>query len=92
MSAKIVYTPAMAKKMGDDFGLTWEEYDEVELASGLNVELEHGLVDSVTNVSGDDPTLTLKIALAHLNEFPDYYTRFEIMEEEAEKCWADKNK
>ncbi|HEX9380836.1 MAG TPA: DUF5661 family protein, partial [Gaiellaceae bacterium] len=46
-------------------------------------ELEHGLHDLLTNVTGDDPVVTGKIALAHLNEFPDYYTRLERMEEEA---------
>ena len=28
---------------------------------------------------------TGKIALAHLNEFPDYYTRLERMEEQAKR-------
>jgi hypothetical protein len=51
---------------------------------GLEVELEHGLRDPRTNVTGDDPILTGKIAWAHLNEFPDYYTRLAKMEREAE--------
>ena len=51
----------------------------------MNVELEHGLHDLVTNVTDDDPHATAKIALAHLNEFPDYYTRLERMEEEAKR-------
>jgi hypothetical protein len=51
---------------------------------GLEVELEHGRRDPATNVTGDDPILTGKIALAHLNEFPDYYTRLGRMEAEAE--------
>ena len=92
MSEGKVYTPDIAKKMGDDFDLTWEHFDEVQLANGLNVELEHGLVDHLTNVSDDDPLITMKIALAHLNEFPDYYTRLDKMEEEAEKYWENKNK
>jgi hypothetical protein len=50
----------------------------------MDVELEHGLHDLVTNVTDDDPLVTGKIALAHLNEFPDYYTRLEKMEAEAE--------
>ena len=50
---------------------------------GMDVELEHGLHDPSTNVTDDDPLVTGKIALAHLNEFPDYYTRLERMEEEA---------
>ena len=51
----------------------------------MDVELEHGLHDQTTNVTGDDPVITGKIALAHLNEFPDYYTRLERMEEEAKR-------
>ena len=51
----------------------------------MNIELEHGLRDPATNVTDDDPETTAKIALAHLNEFPDYYTRLERMEEEAKR-------
>ena len=51
---------------------------------GLEVELEHGKVDRHTNVTDDDPIMTGKIALAHLNELPDYYTRLDKMEKEAE--------
>jgi Protein of unknown function (DUF5661) len=50
---------------------------------GLNVELEHGKRDSSTNVTQDDEVLTGKIALVHLNEFPDYYTRLQKMETKA---------
>jgi hypothetical protein len=54
---------------------TLEEY-----RTGLDVELEHGRRDPDTNVTGDDPILTGKIALAHLRELPDYYTRLGAME------------
>jgi hypothetical protein len=47
--------------------------------------LEHGLHDPVTNVTGSDPIVTGKIALAHLNEFPDYYTRLARMEKQAKQ-------
>lgn len=53
----------------------------------MDVELEHGTIDPATNVTNDDPIMTGKIALAHLNEFPDYYDRLEEMEEEAEEYW-----
>ncbi len=92
MSGEKVFTPDTAKSMGDDFGLTWVKFDEVQLADGMNVELEHGLIDPDTNVSDNDPLITMKIALAHLNEFPDYYIRLDKMEEEAEKYWAKYNK
>ncbi len=36
--------------------------------------------------------LTGKIALAHLTEFPDYYTRLAIMEEEAKRFWKSKKR
>jgi hypothetical protein len=49
------------------------------------VELEHGGRDPRTDVTHDDPVVTAKIALAHLNEFPDYYTRLDKMEEEAKR-------
>ena len=58
----------------------------------MDVELEHGLHDERTNVTDDDPHTTAKIALAHLNEFPDYYTRLERMEGEAEAYWAKQAK
>ena len=51
----------------------------------MDVELEHGIHDPATDVTGDDPIVTGKIALAHLNEFADYYTRLEQMEEEAKR-------
>ena len=61
-----------------------DKYDANEFYMGINVELEHGTVDPATNVTNDDPTITAKIALAHLNELPNYYTLLEEMEEEGE--------
>jgi hypothetical protein len=52
------------------------------------VELEHGARDAQTNVTNDDALVTGKIALAHLKEFPDYYTRLSEMEKEADEYWA----
>jgi len=54
----------------------------------MDVELEHGRRDPRTDVTNDDPVVTGKIALAHLNEFPDYYTRLGQMEEEAQRDHA----
>jgi hypothetical protein len=55
-----------------------------EARMGMDVELEHGLHDPATNVTDDDPLLTGKVALAHLNELADYYTRLTKMEADAE--------
>ena len=61
-----------------------------QFRSGMDVEFEHGSHDPQTDVTGDDPMVTGKIALAHMKEFPDYYERLERMEAEAEREWAAK--
>ena len=90
MTAKKHFTAEEAKKIGEQLGLDWGKFDVEQFRMGMDVELEHGLVDPQTNVSDDDPLITGKIALAHLNEFPDYYTRLEKMEEEGEAYWENK--
>ena len=77
-----------AKQIGETLGIDWSKFDVEQFQMGLNVELEHGARDPETNVTNDDPILTGKIALAHLNEFSDYYTRLLKMEKEADEFWA----
>ena len=79
-----------AKTIGEQLGIKWDNFDVEQFRMGMDVELEHGLCDSVTNVTNDDSLVTGKIALAHLLEFPDYYTRLEKMEDEAEDFWGNK--
>jgi hypothetical protein len=76
-----------ARRVGEQIGIDWATapFDVDQFRRGMDVELEHGIHDPATNVTGDDPLVTGKIALAHLNEFPDYYTRLERMEEEAKR-------
>ena len=73
-----------AKLIGEQLGIDWSKFDLEQYRMGMEVELEHGTRDPLTNVSNDDLLITGKIALAHLNEFPDYYTRLKKMEMEAE--------
>lgn len=84
MSAKKSFTAKEAKEIGEKLGVDWSRFDVEQYRIGLDVELEHGTVDPNTNVTNDDPIMTGKIALAHLNEIDDYYTRLTEMEEEAE--------
>lgn len=81
------FTEDEARRVGQKIGIDWASapFDVEQFRAGMDVELEHGLLDPATNVTGDDPVTTAKIALAHLNEFPDYYTRLERMEEEAKR-------
>ena len=85
MTTKNNFELEEAKKIGEKLGITWDKFDVEQFKNGMNVELEHGTRDPHTNVTKDDPLLTGKIALAHLNEFSDYYTRLDKMEEEAKK-------
>ena len=91
MTVKKVFTSQQAKEIGEKLGLKWDRFDVDQFRRGMDVELEHGSVDPGTNVSDDDPLITGKIALAHLNEFPDYYDRLEKMEHEAEAFWEAKS-
>jgi hypothetical protein len=79
------FTAAEARRIGEEIGIDWNTspFDVEQFRMGMEVELEHGRHDPSTDVTGDDPVVTGKIALAHLNEFADYYTRLERMEEEA---------
>jgi Mn-dependent DtxR family transcriptional regulator len=87
MSARTSFTAGEARRVGEEIGIDWASapFDVEQFRMGMDVELEHGLRDLLTNVTHDDPVVTGKIALAHLNEFPDYYTRLDRMEEEAKR-------
>jgi uncharacterized protein DUF5661 len=87
MSGRKRFTAEQARRFGSDVGIDWNAapFDVEQFRAGMDVELEHGLRDPATNVTDDDPRVTARIALAHLNEFPDYYTRLERMEEEARR-------
>jgi hypothetical protein len=82
------FTTEEARRFGEEIGIDWASapFEVDQFRIGMTVELEHGLHDQLTNVSDDDPHVTARIALAHLNEFPDYYTRLERMEEEAKRA------
>ena len=77
-----------ARSVGDEIGVDWDRFKLEQSRIGMDVEYEHGAHDPQTDVTGDDPILTGKIALAHMKEFPDYYERLERMEKEAEREWA----
>lgn len=53
--------------------IKFDKFTPQEFLDGINIELEHGTVNPKTNVTNDDLIVTAKIALAHLNEFPNYY-------------------
>ena len=89
MATEKRFSLARAKQTGEALGIDWQAFDVEQFQIGLEVELEHGTRDPQTNVSNDDALVTGKIALAHLKEFPDYYTRLSAMEKEADEYWVN---
>jgi hypothetical protein len=87
MNRRARFTKEEARLLGAMLGVRWEEsrFDVEQFRQGLDVELEHGRHAWDTNVTDDDPLLTARIALAHLRELPDYYTRLARMESEGER-------
>jgi len=79
------FTTEQALEIGNKLCIDWVRFKVEQFRMGLNVELEHGLNSPTTDVTGNDPILTGKIALAHLNEYADYYTRLTKMEREAKE-------
>jgi hypothetical protein len=83
-------TTEEARRVGDELGVDWNRFDVEQFRAGMDVEYEHGSHDAQTDVTGDDPITTGKIALAHMKEFPDYYERLARMEREAERDWEQR--
>lgn len=92
MAKRSRFTAEQARAIGETIGINWgtSRFDVEQFRMGLEVELEHGRRDPATNVTDDDEQTTGKIAWAHLNEFPDYYTRLAAMEAEAERYWSER--
>lgn len=90
MPKKRPMSPDEAHQVGAALGVDWTKVDREQFRRGLEVELEHGARDPETNVTNDDLLLTGKIAWAHLKEFPDYYTRLDKLEAEADAYWTER--
>ena len=87
MTSQAHFSSEDARRVGEAIGIDWAAapFDVEQFRAGMNVELEHGRHDPATDVTGDDPEVTGKIALAHLNEFADYYTWLAKMEADGER-------
>jgi len=92
MSDQSKTTPQDARRMGDEIGVDWNRFELEQFRAGLDVEFEHGSHDPQTDVTGVDPIMTGKIALAHIKEFADYYERLERMEQEAASDWTTRKR
>ena len=84
MNKKRQFSTEEARSIGTQLKVDWTQIDTEQFRRGLEVGLEHGAIDPETNVTGNDPLLTGKIAWAHLKEIRDYYSQLDQMEAEAE--------
>ncbi len=85
-------TKAQAARAGKKLGVNFDVVDIDTLKNGINVELEHGRRHGITNITNDSILMSAKIALAHLEEFLDYYDALEKMEIQLKKKWEKKKK
>jgi len=85
MKTKEKYAELIINRIAEKLSIDISKYDMNEMVQGMFVELEHGSKDEETNLTDDDAVETFKIMLAHIKEIPDYYTRLDKMESEAQK-------
>ena len=83
------YAKKLIELLAGKMDIELSKYNMDELIQGMLVELEHGSKNEKTDVTGDDPSQTLKLVLAHMDELPDYYTRLKKMESEADSVKTD---
>ncbi len=71
------FTKSDALKVGNKLKIDWKKIPFDQFYIGINVELEHGrkYIRYGTNITNDDPIMTGKIALIHIIEVKDYYTK-----------------
>jgi len=87
-----VITDAIVDKVAKEISLDFDKVDRNEFKMGMDVELEHNRDNQGfprTNICKDDMTMVARIAIAHLAELPDYYTRLAKMEEEGKKALGE---
>lgn len=70
-----MYTNKDILDISQILGVIFDKFSFDDLVTGINIESEHGSISPKTNVTNDDLVTTMKIALAHLNEFSDYYNK-----------------
>lgn len=86
-------TLAQAKKIGNKFGIDWKVITPSYFLRAMKVELEHGKMNKLTNLTNDNLEKTAMIVLGHLiNDAPDYYDFLKDMEKDMDKSWKGKKK
>jgi len=80
LGEKAEIKPEDVKKIGDALGVDWNSTDATQLYEGTKLEAKEHI-----DIVGSNTEKAVRIALAHLKEIPDYYTRLKAMEQETEE-------
>ncbi len=62
-------------EISNKLNIKFDKFSVKDLLTGINIELEHGTINTKTNITNDNLEMTAKIALAHLYEYPNYYNK-----------------
>ena len=74
-----------AKRIGDSLYIDWNQIDLEQFRQGLMGDPKQGTMDPETGPAYDGVFLTGKVVLAHIQEFPDYFTRLAKLKAEADE-------
>jgi hypothetical protein len=77
-----------AKRIGEALHVDWEQVDLEQFRQGLMGEHEQAAIDPETGLTYEGVLLTGKVVLAHMQEFPDYFTRLAKLKEEVDEYQA----
>jgi hypothetical protein len=81
-------SPAEAKRIGDALRIDWDHVDLEQFRQGLMGKQTQESVDPETGLTYDGVLQTGQVVLAHMEEFPDYFTRLEKLRAEADEYRA----
>lgn len=77
-----------AQRIGESLHLDWDRIDLEQFRQGLMGEVDQANMDPETGRTYDSILLSGKLVVAHMQEFPDYFTRLEKLKAEADEHWA----
>lgn len=77
-----------AKLIGESLYIDWDQVDLDQFHQGLLGKSKQRTLDPQTELAYDGVLLTGQIVLAHMQEFPDYFTRLAKLKAEVDEYQA----
>ena len=89
MKKRTQISAAEAERVGECLQIDWEQVDLEEFRQGLMGNHKPGDIDPETGLAYESVLLTGKVVLAHMDEFPDYFTRLAKLKEEVRSQYSE---